>query len=354
MSKTRNKGKTRRVIPKQAIMTVATVRKFPRRSQGPKKYPFAKLKAAMRHYINRCPALTSNTKRVGILLVDWYNPGRRKAWCSLATIADELSMARSTVSTAIATLHDLELVFAKSGGFGAVANEFVPNFWLVLNPTTGAVIKQANYDVSAGKWRTSAESVSDFRAQNSVSENRGQETTENRRNSAESVSDFRGPYSDNGMGGAPASPASADATADCATAPCENNSGSDWTHPRDMGVEGESLELFLKLENLNISTGVEPENFLASIGKSRFAGQALNELCCNYRFTCNLSNPITEDEPEDDSTLVYVDVIAGETVYRETMLDLNPDHVTGKDYVCIDFWVSKTFRESLDKQQAGE
>ena len=43
---TRNKGKTRRVIPKQAIMTVAMMRKLPKRSQGPKKYPAAKLKAA--------------------------------------------------------------------------------------------------------------------------------------------------------------------------------------------------------------------------------------------------------------------------------------------------------------------
>ncbi len=155
MSK-RTKGKTRRVIPKQAIMTVAMMRKLPKRSQGPKKYPAAKLKAAMRHYINRCPALTSNPKRVGILLVDWYNPGRRKAWCSLATIADELSMGHATVSRAIATLHDLELVFTKSGGpsrkgsFGAVANEFVPNFWLVLNPATGAVIPCHRYASGVG------------------------------------------------------------------------------------------------------------------------------------------------------------------------------------------------------------
>ncbi len=166
MTKTRNKGNTRRVIPAGAVLTVADIRKLPKRSQGPKKNPAVKLKHALRTYINKCPHpdLTSSTKRVGVLLVDWYMPGNRYARASISTIADELSIGTTSVSRAIKTLHDLEFVFIKSGGpsrrgsFGAIANEFVPNFWLVLNPATGAIIRNANYDFSAEKWRSSAES----------------------------------------------------------------------------------------------------------------------------------------------------------------------------------------------------
>ena len=327
------KGRTRRVIPKQAIMTVATVRKLPRRSQGPKKYPFAKLKAAMRHYINRCPALTSNTKRVGILLVDWYNPGRRKAWCSLATIADELSMARSTVIAAIADLHNSELVFTKSGGFGAVANEYVPNFWLVLNPATGAIIKQANYDFSAGKWRTSAESVTDFQGQNPVTENRSQKNPENRRNSAESMTDFRSPYSDNGMGGAHAAPASPDGTADCATAPWEDDS---------------EILMFAQVEPLARDLGVTPENLvmaLAGFDMDNTVARKLTAACRGHdRWMDSLTNPggvriealvydwsETDDEGYilDPPTVIW---LTDETMVVTGELDLTADSVIGFRY----------------------
>ena len=115
-------------------------------------------------------------------------------------------------------------------------------------------------------------------------------------------------------------------------------------------MEGETREVFLKLENLNISTGVDPSFFLASIGTGGFVGGALEDLCTEFLIGRNLSNPIQDKAPEGVSVTVFVDMIAGDRVYRETMPGLNPERVTGKDYVCIDLWVPKTFRPETESE----
>ena len=140
--------RTVRTVPDGAVLTMANIRKLPRRSQGPKKNPASKLKFALKKYINRCPyaSLTPNTKRVAELIIDWYRPGHRRSWASRATLATELAVAQSTVSEAIATLHKENMIFTKTGGFGANANEYVPNFHLVINPDTGEIIKNARYE----------------------------------------------------------------------------------------------------------------------------------------------------------------------------------------------------------------
>jgi hypothetical protein len=188
--------------------------------------------------------VTSNTKRVADVLIDWYRPGKGHSWASRETLANELGIAQSTVSSAIATLHDLGIIFTETGGFGAKANQYLPNFRLVLDPDTGSIIKNASYKkskvsaVSADsetprnpsesaetaespraetppngtcKPQTSADVVSDSEdsaESNPVSDNRTQEKSCNPQTSADVVSDPRPPYCVSNKRGAPASPTS--------------------------------------------------------------------------------------------------------------------------------------------------
>jgi hypothetical protein len=188
--------------------------------------------------------VTPNTKRVADVLIDWYRPGRRHSWASRETLANELAIAQSTVSAAIAVLHDLGLIYTKTGGFGAKANEFVPNFRLVINPDTGSIIKNDSFKKSrvsadstdstarlesvesvesqahskgeavpneAGDPQTSANVVSDAEdstGENPVSDNRTQEKGCDPQTSANVVSDIRTPYCVSNKRGAPASPTS--------------------------------------------------------------------------------------------------------------------------------------------------
>jgi len=311
MTKTKNKGRTRRVIPKGAVLTVADIRKLPKRSQGPKKNPASKLKNALRTYINRCPhpSMTSSTKRVGVLLVDWYMPGKRYARASIGTIADELSMGHATVSRAFKTLHDLELVFIKSGGpargrgFGAIANEFVPNFRLVVNPDTGAIIRNGNYDFSTQNRQTSAESFPHFEEVNSYPHNEGGSNSENRQTSAESFPHFEEPYSDTVGAGATASPPSADAAVGSTSASphvddFENHLGPETPFPN---TDGKTVfVVYIQFRDLASNMDVEPKELKAAIGgKGQVeTRRALDGLCKHNIFTYGQPRHfIFENEP---------------------------------------------------------
>ena len=297
MTKTKNKSRTRRVIPKGAVMTLAMMRKLPKRSQGPKKNPASKLKNALRTYINKCPHrdMTSSTKRVGVLLVDWYMPGKRYARASIGTIADELSMGHATVSRAFKTLHDLELVFIKSGGpargrgFGAIANEFVPNFRLVVNPDTGAIIRNGNYDFAPENRQNSEESFPHFEGLNSYPHNEGGSNPENRQTSADSFPHTEGPYSDTIGAGASASPPSADAAVGSTSASpqvddSENHLGPDTPLPK----YGETVKVvYIQFRDLASNMDVEPKELKAAIGgKGQVeTRRALDDLCKYNIFT---------------------------------------------------------------------
>jgi hypothetical protein len=147
----------RRFIPPKVEITLKEIEALPKRSRGPKRNPASKLKYALKKFIGKSnnKRVTPNTKRVADVLIDWYRPGRRHSWASRETLANELAIAQSTVSAAVAVLHDLGLIYTKTGGFGAKANEFVPNFRLVLNPDTGNIIKNDNFK----KSRVSADST---------------------------------------------------------------------------------------------------------------------------------------------------------------------------------------------------
>ena len=158
-SAVKNKKRTRRVVPPGVALTVGDIEKLEARYQGPKKNPALYIKRAFQTYIEKCPApskdrpgLTSTTKRVACFLVDWYQLRDGYARPPNSRIAKELRIGIASVKRAVATLHDLGVVFVKSGGptrrqgFGTVASRYVPNFSLVINWDTGAIIGNAKYE----------------------------------------------------------------------------------------------------------------------------------------------------------------------------------------------------------------
>ena len=140
----------RRHIPPKVELTLKEIEALPKRSRGPKRNPASKIKHAMKKMVGKSIAhkMTPNTKRVADVLIDWYRPGKRRSWASRETLANELGIAQSTVSAAIATLHDNGIIFTKTGGFGAQANEYLPHFRLVLDLATGSIIKNDSFKKS--------------------------------------------------------------------------------------------------------------------------------------------------------------------------------------------------------------
>lgn len=295
MTKTRNKGKTRRVIPAEAILTVAEVWKLPKRSQGSKKNPFAKIKRAFQTYINKCPApsragpgLTSAEKRVGILLADWYMPDKRYARASKATIVDELFIGTASVSRALKTLHDLEIVFTKSGGpsrrgsLGAVANKYVPNFWLVINPDTGAIIKNAKYDFSPANPRGCQESLYQSGTRPPLYQNGTRSKRSNPRGCQESLYQTGTVYRSISAGANATPCASADAAATASAAPLKKQFGPLPKHDSD------SVKIrFVQLGKLAAKLNKHPvalTKLFAGEGSSEIM-TSLHTFCKNQIFT---------------------------------------------------------------------
>jgi hypothetical protein len=346
-------------------MTLAMMRKLPKRSQGPKKNPASKLKNALRTYINRCPhpSMTSSTKRVGVLLVDWYMTGKRYARASIGTIADELSMGHATVSRAFKTLHDLELVFIKSGGpargrgFGAIANEFVPNFRLVVNPDTGAIIRNGNYDFSTQNRQTSAESFPHFEEVNSYPHNEGRSNPENRQTSAESFPHFEEPYSDTVGAGATASPPSADAAVGSTSASpqvddSENHPGPDTPFPK---TDGKTVFVaFVRCRDLVSNLDVEPKELKAAIrGKGPVETLLALDSLCKYNLF-HFGQPrhfIFESQLPDDCctfghTIVYGDEGRVSFVNAEWPR-LSFDDITMSSWLAIEYRVSSAYQAEV-------
>lgn len=344
--------KTRRVIPPGAVMSLAYVRKLPKRSRGPRKFPDMRIRFAFRHYINRHPDLTPVTKLVAEYIIRLYNFKLEKAWPSIATIADELSVGHATVSRAVKTLHDLGLIFIKSGGpsrrgsFGPKANEFVPNFWLVLNQETGAIIKNAKYPENEGTTpHTSAASRKKSLPQNRktpLPQNEGSKKHANTRKYAESFPQNEGPCSDNGVGGASVPPF---ADAHGSTAPPEKEPEIDIT-----GYE--TREFFITLKTLARELGITPERFLTSGNGA--AGSRLDNLC--YKNVFNGGKVVRgfclePSRPKNTWNFVCLELIAKAGTYRELKTKFNtaPDQVNGDSPVFIQYRIPPQVQEQAEK-----
>ena len=66
VSAVKNKKRTRRTVPPGVALTMADIEKLETRYQGPKKNPALYIKRAFQTYIEKCPGLTSTTKRVAV------------------------------------------------------------------------------------------------------------------------------------------------------------------------------------------------------------------------------------------------------------------------------------------------
>ncbi len=270
------KRKACRTIPDGIALTVADILKLTKRAQGPKKNLASKIKWAFRTYIEKCPApskdrpgLTSATKRVACFLVDWYQLRDGYARPPISRIAEELSIGITSVKRAVAALHDLGIIFVKSGGptrrqgFGTVASRYVPNFWLVINRDTGEIIKNANYDFMG---LNAIRGAGDY-AQNDT---RGAYAQNDTRGDTLNAIRGAGDYAQNGprylstSAGANASPsASAGAAAAASAAPLEKEIGPLPKHDSD------SVKVrFARLKDLAYRSGV-PSNGLINL----FAGK---------------------------------------------------------------------------------
>ena len=76
----------RRSIPPKVELTLKEIEALPKRSRGPKRNPASKIKHAMKKLVGKSKnkRVTSNTKRVADVLIDWYRPGKGHSWASPA------------------------------------------------------------------------------------------------------------------------------------------------------------------------------------------------------------------------------------------------------------------------------
>jgi hypothetical protein len=211
------------------IYRLSDWRNLPDRARGSKARPASKVKAAFRTYLDQCQSLTNAEKRVGGLLVDWYNPARGYSWPSTVQLAEELALGRATVERATAKLDRLGLVRKKVGGgwdgkkARLRANQYYPTFSLVLNPTTHQIIKNAPYPSleSPETRRNPGKHPLNLRGP----QNEGVLFGGNPQESAEVPPQNEGPYTDNVYAaGANASPATPNGSGARAATPPEEES----------------------------------------------------------------------------------------------------------------------------------
>lgn len=334
------KQKTRRLIPAGAAITLADIRKLPKRSQGPKKNPLSKIKWAFRTYLEKCPGLTSTTKRVACFLVDWYRLRDGYARPPISRIAQELSIGITSVKRAVAALHDLGIIFVKSGGptrrqgFGTVASRYVPNFQLVINRDTGEIIKNAKYEFAP---LNAIRGAGDY-AQNGP---RGAYAQNGPRGDTLKPIRGAGDYAQNGpryistSAGANATPfASAGAAATASAAPHKKQSGSGVPMP----WETDSVKVrYGRVDILVANLKSNLKNLIEGEGR-----QALHDLCKSEIFNFGKPRNWVFDEQRPKSGVPYGHIIINDDsrmVYfvegGDSRIDL--DNLKSSDLLVIEY-----------------
>ena len=234
--------KRRRSIPDGAAMKLPDLKKLSKRAQAGKKSPGYLLKRDFLDFLSLHPKVSAAYWKVAYVIVGHFNFKYGRSWPSIQYIQEAAGVkSRRTVDNAVRFFHEEGLIFSQSGGYGSVrANEYAPNFRLILNCDTGEIVRNAPY-LTADDNRTVSQSVSGANPRGcqvperkkcvpkSGAQKMRTEKSDNRQKYADPVRKKCAPCSDSVMGGAPTSPASADAAAGSAPRP------KDDVDPRKIG-----------------------------------------------------------------------------------------------------------------------
>ena len=229
--------KRRRSIPDGAAMKLPDLKKLSKRAQAGKKSPGYLLKRDFLDFLSLHPKVSAAYWKVAYVIVGHFNFKYGRSWPSIQYIQEAAGVkSRRTVDNAVRFFHEEGLIFSQSGGYGSVrANEYAPNFRLILNCDTGEIVRNAPY-LTADDNRTVSQSVSGANPRGcqvperkkcvpkSGAQKMRTEKSDNRQKYADPVRKKCAPCSDSVMGGAPTSPASADAAAGSAPAPFPEDS----------------------------------------------------------------------------------------------------------------------------------